>query len=360
MNTAPGRATVGVEEEFLLLDPVTGENVPLVEQLLAKLPDDLRDRTRLEFRHCMLELVTAPAVDLTDVREQLNRLRSAAASAATSVGAGVAPVAATPVADTDRQATDDERFAAIARHYGPIAHDPAVCGCHVHVGVPSRAAAIDVCRRIRPWLPVVQALAANSPLYLGADTGYASWRSVQLDRWPSLGPIPHLESVDDYDRAVAALVASGAMLDETMVLWHVRPSATYPTVEVRVADVCPTVDDTVLVAGLVRGLVATALGSSSDAGRVPDHLLHAAHWNAARTGLTGTLLDPRDGRARPAWSLVDELVDTIGPELRRHGDLDVVTAQLERLRRDGTGADRQRRTLARTDSIAAVLAELTC
>ncbi|SHM98282.1 carboxylate-amine ligase [Cryptosporangium aurantiacum] len=356
MNTAP---TLGVEEEFLLLDPATGENVPLVEPLLATLPDDLRDRTRLEFRRCMLELVTAPAVDLTDVAEQLHRLRSAAASAATGVGARVVPVGATPVSDTDRRTTTNPRFAAIAGHYGPIARDPAVCGCHVHVGVPSRAAAIDVCRRIRPWLPVVQALAVNSPLHAGADTGYASWRSVQLDRWPSLGPIPHFESADEYDRTVGALVASGVMLDATMVLWHCRPSTTYPTVEVRVADVCPTVGDTVLVAGLVRGLVATALAGSLDSGRVPDHLLRAAHWNAAHTGLAGTLLDPRVGRARPAWTLVDELLETLGPALRRNGDADVVTLELERLQHVGTGAERQRRTFARTGSISAVLAELS-
>jgi carboxylate-amine ligase len=146
-----------------------------------------------------------------------------------------------------------------------------------------------------------------------------------------------------------------------MVLWYARPSATYPTIEVRVADVCPTVADTVLLAGLIRALVATAVDDIA-AGRgapvVPDGLLRAAHWNAAHDGLGGTLLDLRRGRARPAWDLVDDLVTAVRPALLRHGDLPLVEAELARLRTEGTGADRQRRVLARTGDVHAVLSEL--
>jgi carboxylate-amine ligase len=208
----------------------------------------------------------------------------------------------------------------------------------------------------------VQALAANSPLYQGADTGFASWRFAQLQRWPGLGPTPHADSAGDHDRTVAALVASGVMLDDSMVLWYARPSARFPTVEVRVCDVSPTVDDAVLVAGLIRALVATIrdeITAGRPALRVPDELLRAAHWNAARTGLDGTLLDLRSQRARPAWTLVDDLVTFAGPALRRQGDQDVVEAQLTRLRRDGTGAARQRRILQSGGGSGAVLDHLT-
>jgi glutamate---cysteine ligase / carboxylate-amine ligase len=231
--------------------------------------------------------------------------------------------------------------------------------------VPDRALAIEVGNHLRGWLPVVQALAANSPLYQGADTGYASWRSAQLQRWPGLGPAPHADSAADYDRTVAALVSSGVMLDDSMVLWYARPSATYPTVEVRVSDVGATVDDTVLVAGLVRALVATIrddIAAGRPAPRIPDELLRAAHWNAARTGLDGTLMDLRSQRARPAWDVVGDLVAYAGPALRRQGDQDVVEAQLARVRRDGTGAARQRRVLEAGGDLGAVLdrlAELT-
>ncbi|GID29398.1 carboxylate-amine ligase [Paractinoplanes brasiliensis] len=338
--------TVGVEEEFLLLDPHTGENAPLAGKVVAGLPGDLRRRYRREFRSCMVEMVTEVCTGLDDLRGQLLTARRATAELAVATGATLAAVGATPVADHHREPADDPRFQAIADHYGPIARDPAVCGCHVHVGVPDVASAVEVCTRLRGWLPVLQALAVNSPLYCGADTGYAGWRSVQLERWPSLGPWPHLESAGDYDRTVRMLIASGEMMDESMVFWYSRPSASFPTVEIRVADVCLTADDTVLVAALARGLVGTALAEASSgrpAPQIPDVVLHAAHWNAAHDGLGGTLLDPVSGRARPAWDLVGELVERVTPALREHGDLDVVSAGLRRLRRDGTGADRQRR-----------------
>jgi carboxylate-amine ligase len=349
-------STLGVEEEFLLLDPDTGTNLAVAPDVLAR----LNEQAHQEFRPSMLEMVTPVCTSLAELRGHLLALRAAAADAAARAGARLTPIAATPVAEPDRTPSDDPRFHAIARHYGPIARDPALCGCHVHVGVPSRDEAIEVCGHLRRWLPIVQALAANSPLCEGADTGFASWRSVQLLRWPSLGPTPHHESAAGYDQAVAALVASGVMLDESMVLWYARPSARFPTVEVRVADVCPTAGDTVLIAALVRALVEAAraeIAAGRPARPVPDEPLRAAHWNAARTGVDGTLLDPGSGRARPAWDLVDDLLRFVTPALRHHGDQQVVAAELARIRRDGTGAARQRRIL-REDGLPALLDRL--
>ena len=351
--------TLGVEEEFLLLDPETGENLPLAEKVYGALPDDLRRRSRREFRPSMVEMVTDVCTGLDELAEQLTGARRGAAEAAADAGATLAAIGATPVAEPSREPLDDPRFRAIVDHYGPIARDPALCGCHVHVGVSDPALAVDICTRLRPSLPVVQALAANSPLCEGADTGYASWRSVQLERWPSLGPWPHLRSVGEYEATVRALVASGEMMDGSMLFWYSRPSATFPTVEVRVADVCLDVRDTVLVAALVRGLVDTAARASEEPPALSDVVLHAAHWNAARTGLDGTLLDPVSGQARPAWDVVGELVDGITPSLREHGDLDYVMAGLDRVRREGTGAARQRRLLAEQGSITAMLAAAT-
>ena len=357
--------TLGVEEEFLLLDPHSGENVPLAGKVLGALGDAVRGQSRLEFRHSMVEMVTPVCTGLAELRDHLVIHRRAAATAAADAGARLVAVGATPVAEASVEPTENPRFHEIARHYGPIAADPAVCGCHVHVGVPNRALAIEVSNHLREWLPVVQALAANSPLHLGADTGYASWRNAQLQRWPALGPAPHADSAEDYDRLIAALVESGTMLDDSMVLWYARPSATFPTVEIRVSDVGATVDDAVLIAGLLRALVATIRDEIADgrpAHRIPDELLRAAHWNAARTGLAGTLLDLRSLRARPAWRLVDDLVAFVGPALRRQSDSDLVEAQLTRLREDGTGADRQRQILRAGHGTGAVLdrlAELT-
>ncbi|MEV6600879.1 glutamate--cysteine ligase [Actinoplanes sp. NPDC051346] len=352
-----GAVTLGVEEEFLLIDPETGQNAPVVEKVLAALPDALRGQSRLEFRHSMLEMVTPVCTDLVELTDQLTGLRRAAAAAAREAGVHLVAVGATPVADPVREPTDNPRFRAIARHYGPIAYDAAVCGCHVHVGVPDRETAVRVCTRLRPWLPILQALTVNSPLAAGADTGHASWRSLQLTRWPALGPTPAFTSASEYDDTVTTLVSSGTMLDDSMVLWYARPSATYPTVEIRVADVCPTPADTALLAALVRALVAT-VASDGGGAPVPDHLLEAAHWNAAHTGMDGTLLDVRTGTARPAWDVVADLVASVRPALRRLGDASRVAAELERIRDEGTGAARQRRALSQ-GGIPAALAEVT-
>ena len=353
--------TLGVEEEFLLLDPAGGENVPAATAVLAGLPAGVREQSRLEFRHSMVEMVTGVCTSLAEAEEQLRQLRRAAAASARAAGARLVAVGATPVAEPRPAVSDNPRFRAIAEHYGPIVADPAVCGCHVHVGVADRGLAVQVSNHLRVWLPVVQALAANSPFFAGADSGQASWRSLQLERWPSLGPAPLFTSAAHYDDTVRLMVDSGVMLDASMVLWYARPSTTYPTVEVRVADVCPTVADTVLLAGVIRALVATAIDDIAGgltAPGVPDGLLRAAHWNAAHRGLGGTLLDLRAGRARPAWDVVGDLIAAVRPALRRHDDLALVEAELARLRKEGTGADRQRRVYARTGDLRTVLTEL--
>ncbi|GIF09051.1 putative glutamate--cysteine ligase 2-3 [Actinoplanes siamensis] len=353
--------TLGVEEEFLLLDPVTGCNVPVAAQVLDALPPWARGQGRLELRRSMLELVTGICTGLDDLRRELTGLRRAATETATRFGARLVAIGATPVGEQSPTVADKPRYRAIARQYGPIAEDEACCGCHVHVGVADHGLAVQVCNQVRVWLPVLQALAANSPFYAGADTGYASWRCAQLQRWPSVGPTPYFDTPDEYDRTVDTLIATGVILDRAMVYWYARPSARYPTVEIRVADVCLTVADTVLVAALARALVAAAVERvvvGDAAPRVRDCLLTAAHWHAAHEGLRGTLIDPRSGAACPAWDLVEELFGLVAPALERHRDRLRTQAGLIRLRHQGTGADRQRRMLGQAAGLPEFLGEL--
>src|SRR6185312_11298827 len=186
----------------------------------------------------------------------------------------------------------------IAERFGMIAHEQGISGCHVHVAVPNRDVAVQVSNRLRPSLPSLLALTANSAVYRSADTGHASWRSVLWARWPSAGPPPHFDSMDDYDATVQMMLDEGAMLDDGMVYWDVRPSANFPTVEVRVADVPATVADTVLYATLVRALVTTAVEDDRRDAPLPaisPQALSAAYWKAARYGLEGELVDFTDG-----------------------------------------------------------------
>ena len=194
--------TIGVEEEFLLVDPDTGEPVACNEQVAAHAAEH-GVKLQLELTSCQIETTTDVVGGSADLRDQLTRLRRITAEAAEASGAQLLAVGLPPAVPHEFPITDTPRYREIADKFGMIAHEQGICGCHVHVAVPSREAAIRVSNRLRPWLPLLLALTANSAVYRAADTGYASWRSVLWARWPSAGPPPHFDSVDEYDAVVA-------------------------------------------------------------------------------------------------------------------------------------------------------------
>lgn len=349
--------TFGVEEEFLLVDAATGSAAEAVEKLIPRLANEIRHRSQHEYHLDQLELVTGVCEDLDELHQQLVDNRVGAAEVAAAMGVRLVSIGAAPSAVSPAAITPDPRYLAIDERFGPVA-PVSCCGCHVHVGVADRDIAVKVCNRLRPWLPVVQALCSNSPLHAGRDTGYASWRSMVFRQWPSTGLTPWCESEAEYMELLERLIASGMMMDVAMAYWHARPSLSYPTVEVRIGDATPTAAEAALAAGIVRGLVGAILDDMA-AGTPPDEvtpeMLNAAHWRAAHDGMSGTLLDPRTGRTRPAWDLVEELIVKISAVLDRHGDLDTVERGLKRIRENGTGADRQRRVLKSAGSVDAVL-----
>ena len=180
--------------------------------------------------------------------------------------------------------------------------------------------------RIGPWLPVLRALSANSPFWRGDDTGHASYRSLVWARWPSAGPTPLFGSPEAYDAAVAAMIATGTVLDEGMIYFDARLAASFPTVEIRVADVAGEVEEAVVVALLARALVETAARSwaaGEPAATTPVEVLRLAHWRAARSGCVpghdaeaGVLVDPRTGRASGADTVVQGLPGARGRRAR--------------------------------------------
>ena len=257
--------------------------------------------------------------------------------------------------------TGTERYRRIGAKFGMIAHEQGICGCHVHVQVPDRAAAIQVSNWLRPWLPSFLALSANSALYRNADTGYASWRSILWRRWPAAGAPPFFASPEEYDRTVRMLVDTEVILDQKMIYWDVRPSANFPTVEVRVADVPATVAETVLVATLIRAAVMTALEApvqGDDIGRLPPGALRAAYWKAAHDGLSGRTLDLSYGRGSvPAREQLSTLVQRVRPALDALGEYDRVVDELDRIVAEGNGAMRQLRAWRKRREVIDVIAE---
>ena len=340
--------TVGVEEEFLLVDPETGEPVARNEAVAAR-AEKQGVALQLELTSCQVETATGVADTTEDLRSELAKLRRVAADAAEAEGARLLAVGLPPTVPHEFPITDNPRYRRIAERFGLIAHEQGICGCHVHVAVPDRDAAIAVSNRMRQWLPLLLAVTANSAIYRNADTGYASWRSILWQRWPSAGPPPQFDSADEYDAVVGELLDSGAMLDDGMVYWDVRPSANFPTVEVRVADVAATVAEAVLLAALVRGCVMTALDAEQrgePVAPVAPHLLRAAYWRSARYGLDGD-----------ATHAIEGLVDQVRPALEAVGDYTMVRSELTRIAESGNGAIRQRRAWQRRGDIDDVLAE---
>src|SRR3954464_14943356 len=284
--------TVGVEEELLVVDPDgnPGPLGPAALEIAARRGEgeDVDQHDRAERRnddtgdgesgaHLMpelktqqLELGTRVCRTLAEVEAELRHWRSRADAATRAVGARVAALATSPVGVVPEQ-TEGERYGQILDTFGLTAQEVLTCGCHVHVSVADDEEGVAVLNRIRVWLaarppppphsPFLMGgapLTANSPFWMGADTGYASYRSQSWGRWPSAGPNGVFADAADYHRLIDDVLATGTAVDTGMVYFDARLSANWPTVEVRVADVCLRVDDAVTLAGLVRGLVETA------------------------------------------------------------------------------------------------------
>ncbi len=354
---------VGVEEELLLIDPVTGLTKAVAGQVLALGATGVA--LEAELQREQLEFATRPCKEMQELAEQIRQGRSAVAERARQVGAEAAALATSPL-PADPTLTLDPRYRRMSEAFGLTAHEQLTCGCHVHVEVASDEEGVAVIDRIRPWLAPLIALSGNSPFWHGRDSGYASYRSQAWGRWPTAGPTAPFGSDEAYHRLVRSLLATGTILDEGMVYFDARLSHRYPTVEVRVADVCLEADDTVLLAALVRGLVETA-AREWRAGRPPDPapvpVLRLASWRASRSGLSGRLVHPVTHVPAPAGDVVRELLRHVAPALSDDGDLALAEDLLRRLLCRGSGARVQLTAYAErgslTDVVAAAVARTT-
>ncbi|MEV4641596.1 glutamate--cysteine ligase [Actinoplanes sp. NPDC049548] len=355
---AQGLLTLGVEEEYLLVDAVEPRAVEAVEEVFDHLGEDVRDSVQHEYMRSQIETASPPQLELGSLFDAMRRLRAGLATAAQAAGARIVAVGAAPASGPHTRVVDKPRYHRMRERFGDLSPGAGLNGMHVHVSVPDPETGVQVLNHLRPWLPILQAATANSPFFGGRDTGYASWRSMLWERWPTVGPTPYLESHEHYETMISDLEASGAMLDEGMLYWYARLSANYPTVEIRMGDVCPSLDDTILLAALARALVGTILGDVHDGKQAPDvphPLLRAAHWRAAHDGLEGLNIDMATREPRPAWRLMRQLFDYVRPELERHGDLELATVLMGRLRAHGTGSARQRALLSQNGTISDVV-----
>lgn len=364
IDRRPGRSLprVGVEEEFLVVDAATAAVVPHAATVIERAKPVLGDRVCGEITKLQIETRTDPCHTIADLHAQLVGGRSAVQDAATPAGLRVmasgSPILGRyvppPITEGPRQDRGNATFRGL--------HDDlAICAVHVHVEEPDRDRAALIGNHLRAHLPVLLALTANSPYWAERDTGFASWRSVTWQRWPVAGPPPFVASARQYDATVAMLLDAGALVDHGTVFWDLRLSAHKPTIEVRVADVPVTAEESAAAAALVRALAVTA-GVAVDRGdpgpTVAPELMRLAYWRAARDGMNGHGVDVMTGRLIPAAELAARLVESARPALEESGDCDRVVSWLTRLGSDGDGATRQRAAARRRGRLADVVDEL--
>lgn len=351
--------TVGVEEEYQIVDAETRELRPRALRILPGAQAAVGEQVTPEMYLSQIEIGTPVCRNLSEVRAELTRLRREVNAAAAREGSRIAAAGTHPFSHwEDQEITPRRRYRGIAEEYEQLAREHLIYGCHVHVGVKDRETAIQVMNRARLWLAPLLALAANSPFWLGQETGYASYRTEIWRRWPMAGTPQEFDSRSEYDALVEALVVTGSVADATKIYWDLRPSARFETLEFRVTDVCLTVDEAVMIAGLSRALTRACYGQAvrgEPLRRVRPELLRAAKWRAARYGLDADLIDVEEGKSVPAHELVERLLARLRNALEEDGAWEEVGELVGATLKRGNGAARQRAAYTRAGSFENVV-----
>lgn len=367
-----GARSLGVEEELLLVDPATGEPRSVAAAALSSETSGSETSgsetseggtdggVEGELMQQQLETGTRPVTDTDALLGELRRWRERADEHARQVDCRIAALSTSPVPAIPRT-TRDERYHAIAEEYGITQAEQLACGMHVHVSTESDEEGVAVIDRIRPWLSVLIALSVNSPFWQGVDTGYASFRSQLWRRWPSAGSPGPFGSPAAYHAFLQEMVESGGVLDEGMLYFDVRLSQHYPTVELRVADVCPRVEVAATLAVLGRALVERAAADWRAGVAAPDvspMTVSLMTFRAGRSGLGGDLIHPLTRRPARAAEVVGSLLDHVREPLDGYGDSAFVDDVVGSLLTDGTSADRQRRVAGDALDLPAVVRDV--
>lgn len=353
---------IGVEEELLLVDAHTFLPVPLADAVIRRavtLPRRTAASVEHEVKREQIEIVHPPLRTYDELTRAIVAGRRTADDAARTLGARAVALATAPVR-SDSHTVSTPRYDVIAERFGLTMFEQLTCGLHVHVEIDSPEEGVAVLDRIRPWLPVLLALSANSPFWRGVDTSFASYRYQAWGRWPTAGPYDRFDTAAAYFTAVDEMLATDVTLDRGMVYFDARLSHHAPTVEVRVADVCLDPRDAATLAVLVRALVESAAAewrAGVPADGIPTRVLRLASWRASRFGLEQQLLHPETMAPKPAGVAVHALLAHV-----EHGFADAderahVWAGVSEILHRGTGAALQRSAFAARGEVRDVITD---
>jgi glutamate---cysteine ligase / carboxylate-amine ligase len=353
--------TLGIEEEFQIIDPQTRELRSHIQQILEGGRMTLKERIKPEVHQSVVELGTEVCQDATAARQQVIALRRHLAMVAAGAGLTIASAGTHPFSHwRDQLITTDERYAAIVKDLQQIARANLIFGLHVHVGIPDREVAIKVMNQARYFLPHVYALSANSPFWLGENTGFSSYRLQIFQRFPRTGIPDAFESLSEYEDYLKLLVATGCIDNAKKIWWDIRLHPFFDTLEFRICDAQSRVNDTIALAALMQAVVAKLhklLRQNITFRIYPRRLLEENRWRAARYGIGGKLIDFGRGCELETRSLINEILEFVAPEVEELGSHREL-AHVERILREGTGSDRQLMVWARTQDTGAVVDQI--
>ena len=316
--------TIGIEEEYLLVDTETrnlATDPP--PEMMAILEKRIAGRVAPEFLKAQVEVETGVHQTIASARDELTGLRQAIAEAASQFG--LAPVAAGshPFALWGEQEhVDKDRYNALARDLQAVARRLLICGMHVHIGIDDDDLRIDLMNQAAYFLPHLLALSTSSPFWQGEETGLMSYRTSVFDGLPRTGLPEQFSSYSEYRRLVEAMVGAGVVEDATRIWWDLRPSARFPTLEMRSTDVCTSLDDAVAIAALFQCLISMLVRLRKDNQRwrvYPVSLVNENRWLAQRYGITKGLVDLGKGAIVPYIDLLSEILDLVAEDADRLG-----------------------------------------
>lgn len=347
--------TLGIEEEYLVVDRATRDLVAEPgEEFLALCKELLGDQVTAEFLQCQVEVGTRPQKTVAEAVAELAALRRGVAAAAEAKGYAAIAASTHPFATWRAQThTRKDRYAGLWNELGQAAWRMLICGMHIHAGIEDDDDRIDLMNQATYFLPHLLALSCSSPFWEGRDTELASYRLTVFDAMPRSGLPDRLESYTAYRRLVDQLAEAGCIEDGTKIWWDIRPSERFPTLEQRITDICPRIEDVAALAALYQSLLSYLhrLKMKNQRWRLyPATLVGENRWRAQRYGVEGTLIDLGAGRLTEVRDLVEELIEIVSPdalELGCHAEL----LGLRRIAAEGTSATRQRRV--RAEALAA-------
>ncbi|NKB88609.1 MAG: carboxylate-amine ligase [Acidobacteria bacterium] len=353
--------TVGIEEEYQIIDPVSRELSSYIQEILEEGGYVLKDQIKPEFMQSQVEVGSRICHDMKEARQELARLRSTICELADRKNLMVAAASTHPFSQwSDQQITVADRYAKHEEALKHVARRLLIFGMHVHIGIDDKELMMDVMNQARYFLPHLLSLSTSSPFWQGVDTGLKSYRSIVFENMPRTGIPPVFGSWAEYQNFIKTIVRTGCIEEPTQIWWDIRPHPVFPTLEFRQSDICTTIDEAICIASLILAIVAKLIKlrlNNMSWRSYRHHLVEENKWRAVRWGLDGDLVDFGKQESVPVRDLLDELldfVDDVLDELDVREEVEFVRTIMD----GGTSADRQLAVYRETGSLQAVVDQL--